>query len=72
MVILTVTELNSSVRIVAAASDRENVEKLEHAGADRVTSPDFLGSRLLIESAVMGKYRRTRRRVRGSRALAGT
>ncbi|MFC6764755.1 NAD(P)-binding protein [Natrinema soli] len=55
MAILTVTELNSSVRIVAAASDRENVEKLEHVGADRVTSPDFLGSRLLIESAVMGK-----------------
>lgn len=32
MAILPVTKLNPFVRIVATASGRENVEKLEHAG----------------------------------------
>lgn len=50
MVILTARELNPGLRIVAAATDRENVRKLKRAGADAVLSPAVLGGRLLVES----------------------
>ncbi|QLD90462.1 NAD-binding protein [Natronomonas salina] len=49
--ILTARELNPDLRIVAAATDRENVPKLRRAGADTVLSPSVLGGRLLVESA---------------------
>ncbi|MFT4905076.1 MAG: voltage-gated potassium channel [Natronomonas sp.] len=49
--ILTARELNPELRIVAAATDRENVRKLRRAGADVVLSPSVLGGRLLVESA---------------------
>ncbi len=52
MVILTARELNPDLRIVAAASDRENIRKLRRAGADIVLSPAVLGGRLLVESAL--------------------
>ncbi|MEF8807426.1 NAD-binding protein [Natronomonas sp.] len=51
MTILTARELNPDLRIVAAATDRENVSKLRRAGADIVLSPAVLGGRLLVESA---------------------
>jgi voltage-gated potassium channel len=51
MTILTARELNPDLRIVAAATDRENVRKLRRAGADIVLSPLVLGGRLLVESA---------------------
>jgi voltage-gated potassium channel len=51
MAILTARELNPKLRIVAAATDRENVRKLKRAGADAVLSPSVLGGRLLAESA---------------------
>ncbi|WP_336135250.1 NAD-binding protein [Natronomonas amylolytica] len=51
MTILTARELNPDLRIVAAATDRENVRKLRRAGADIVLSPAVLGGRLLVESA---------------------
>ena len=50
MSILTARELNPDLRIVAAATDRENVPKLRRAGADTVLSPSVLGGRLLVES----------------------
>ncbi|MFB6165185.1 MAG: NAD-binding protein, partial [Haloarculaceae archaeon] len=50
--ILTAKALNGDVRIVAAATDRENVEKLRRAGADTVISPAAIGGHLLVESAL--------------------
>ena len=51
MTVLTARELNPELRIVAAATDRENSRKLRRAGADVVMSPAVLGGRLLVESA---------------------
>jgi voltage-gated potassium channel len=50
--ILTARELNPEIRIVAAATDRENVPKLKRAGADTVISPAVIGGRLLVRSAL--------------------
>lgn len=50
--ILTARELNPEVRIVAAATHRENVDKLRRAGADVVISPAMIGGRLLVRSAL--------------------
>lgn len=50
--ILTARELNPDVRIVAAATVRDNVEKLRLAGADVVISPAVLGGQLLVRSAL--------------------
>lgn len=52
LAILTARELNPDVRIVAAATDRENVRKLRRAGADSVISPAVLGGHLLVQSAL--------------------
>ena len=49
--ILTARELNPDIRIVAAATVRDNVEKLRRAGADTVLSPAAIGGRLLVRSA---------------------
>lgn len=51
MTILTARELNPELRIVAAATERENARKLRRAGADAVLSPSVLGGRMLVESA---------------------
>ena len=51
MVILTARELNPNLRIVAAATDRENVKKLRRAGADTVLSPSVIGGHMLVQSA---------------------
>ena len=50
--ILTARQLAPEARIVAAATDRENIEKLERAGADAVISPSLLGGHLLVRSAL--------------------
>ncbi len=52
LAILTARELNPDVRIVAAATLRENVDKLRRAGADTVISPAAIGGRLLVRSAL--------------------
>jgi len=52
LAILTARALNADVRIVAAATDRENVEKLRRAGADTVISPAVIGGHLLVQSAL--------------------
>ena len=51
LAVLTARHLNPSVTIVAAATNRENVEKLRRAGADTVISPATIGGHLLVESA---------------------
>jgi voltage-gated potassium channel len=52
LAILTARELNPDIRIVAAATDRENTTKLRRAGADAVISPAVIGGHLLVESAL--------------------
>jgi len=52
LTVLTARQLAPGARIVAAATDRENVEKLERAGADAVISPAQLGGHLLVRSAL--------------------
>ncbi|AEH36306.1 NAD-binding protein [Halopiger xanaduensis] len=54
LAILTARQLAPKTRIVAAATDRENTKKLEHAGADAVISPSLLGGHLLVRSALGG------------------
>ncbi|MDZ7849753.1 MAG: NAD-binding protein [Halodesulfurarchaeum sp.] len=51
LAVLTARELNPDVRIVAAATNRENVHKLERAGADTVISPTALGARMLVDAS---------------------
>ena len=50
--ILTARELNPEARIVAAATARRNVRKLQRAGADTVLSPAVIGGQLLGRSAL--------------------
>lgn len=52
LAVLTARQLNPDVMIVAAATNRENVEKLKRAGADTVISPASIGGHLLVESAL--------------------
>jgi len=52
LAVLTASQLNPDVRVVAAATDRENVEKLRRAGADTVISPAEIGGHLLVLSAM--------------------
>ena len=52
LAILTARELNPDARIVAAATQRDNVAKLRRAGADTVLSPAVIGGRLLVRSAL--------------------
>ena len=50
--IMTARELAPEVRIVAAATDRDNVKKLRRAGAETVISPQVIGAHLLVQSAL--------------------
>ncbi|MDL5362705.1 NAD-binding protein [Halalkalicoccus sp. NIPERK01] len=52
LTVLTVRQLRPDVRIVSAATDRENVDKLRRAGADAVISPATIGGRLMVQSAL--------------------
>ncbi|ELY99319.1 NAD-binding protein [Natrialba asiatica] len=52
LAVLTARELRPDIRIVAAATDRENTPKLERAGADDVISLAELGGHLLVRSAL--------------------
>ncbi|AUV82979.1 potassium channel protein [Salinigranum rubrum] len=63
LAILTARQLNPEVRIVAAASNRENVDKLKRAGADTVISPTTLGGHLMAESALGGDSERVEQKV---------
>lgn len=50
--VLTARQLQPDLRIVAAATERENVAKLRRAGADTVISPAVLGGHLIVQSAL--------------------
>ncbi|MFB6133343.1 MAG: NAD-binding protein [Halanaeroarchaeum sp.] len=50
--VMAARQLAPDVRIVAAATDRDNVTKLRRAGADTVISPQVLGAHLLVQSAL--------------------
>jgi voltage-gated potassium channel len=52
LAVLTARQLNPSIRIVAAATNHENVRKLERAGANTVISPTVIGGHLVAESAM--------------------
>ncbi|MDY6778961.1 MAG: NAD-binding protein [Halobacteria archaeon] len=52
--VLTARQLNPEVRVVAAATDIENIGKLKRAGADTVISPAGMAGHLLVESALRG------------------
>lgn len=54
LAILTARQLNPDVRIVAAATQRENIDKLRRAGADQVISPSTLGGQILVDFAFGG------------------
>ena len=54
LAVLTARQLNPDLRIVAAATERENVNKLRLAGAETVISPASIGGRLLARSALEG------------------
>jgi voltage-gated potassium channel len=52
LAILTASQMNPEARIVAAATERQNVEKLRRAGADTVISPAVIGGHLIVQSAL--------------------
>lgn len=52
MTILTVRHLNPDIRIFAIATNRENMRKLERAGADSVVSPAVIAAQQLLDSAL--------------------
>ena len=51
LTILTVRQLDPDVTILAVATNRENMKKLERAGADAVFSPAVIAAQQLIQSA---------------------
>lgn len=52
MTILTVRQLNPDIRILAVATNRENMKKLERAGATTVVSPAVIAAQQLVQSAL--------------------
>ncbi|NGM68478.1 potassium channel protein [Natronolimnobius sp. AArcel1] len=52
LAVLTARQLRPDIRIVTAATDRQNTRKLERAGADDVISLAELGGHLLVRSAL--------------------
>ena len=52
LAVLTARAIAPDCRVVAAATDRENVAKLRRAGADTVVSPASIGGHLLVRSAL--------------------
>jgi voltage-gated potassium channel len=52
LAVLAARQENPDVRVVAAATDRKHVGKLEGVGADRVISPTIIGGQLLGRSVL--------------------
>jgi voltage-gated potassium channel len=52
LTLLTVPQLNPKVEILAVATNRENVKKLERAGANSVVSPAVIAARQLVQTAL--------------------
>jgi voltage-gated potassium channel len=55
LAILTARQLAPESNIIAAATQRENIDKLRRAGADTVISPASIGGHLIVESALGGQ-----------------
>lgn len=55
LAVLTARQLNPEATIVAAAINRENIDKLRRAGADSVISPSVIGGHMIVESALKAK-----------------
>lgn len=54
MAVLAVRKTNPDVHVVAAATERHNVDKLAEVGADHVISPTSIGGKLLGQSILEG------------------
>ncbi|MFP4589910.1 MAG: NAD-binding protein [Halobacteriales archaeon] len=52
LAIIAVKQTNPDIFIVAAASDRHHVDKLEDVGADEVISPTVIGGRMIGQSVI--------------------
>jgi voltage-gated potassium channel len=52
LTILTVRQLNPNIKILAVATNRENMKKLERAGANTVVSPAVIAAQQLVESVL--------------------
>jgi len=52
LTILTARELNPDIRILAVATNRENMAKLDRAGADSVVSPAVIAAQQIVHSAL--------------------
>lgn len=52
MIIITVKQLNPSIRIVARAQETRNIEKMRKAGADEIVCPDFTGGMRMASAMV--------------------
>lgn len=52
LTILTVRQLNPDINIFAVATNRENIRKLEQAGATSVISPAMIAGRQLVQAAL--------------------
>lgn len=52
LTILTVRQLNPEIEILAVATNRENMTKLERAGANSVISPAVIAAQQLVQSAL--------------------
>lgn len=52
LTVLTARHLRPDVHVAAAATNRENIDKLRRAGADAVISPSVLGGHLAARSAL--------------------
>jgi voltage-gated potassium channel len=46
--VLTARQIDPDIRIVAAATNAENADKLRRAGADVVVNPAAIGGQLLV------------------------
>lgn len=50
LTVLTIRKLNPRVRIVATVAESENVDLIQHAGADATVAPSILGGFLMADS----------------------
>lgn len=50
LIVLTVRQLNRSVRIIASAKEEENVKLLKQAGADVIVSPSTVGGYMMADA----------------------
>lgn len=52
LTILSVRQISPSVEILAVATNRENIKKLERAGANKVISPAVIAAEQLVDAAL--------------------